>query len=312
MDNINSYISLDELKRVLEDDELSEGKVDDVLRSFCIKASRFFDMLCTNKVTPKRRFYPLYETRYFDHPVSGGGSTLVSTSVGRADELRLRDDLLALDTLTTQNGAQTIDSADYLLYAWPGDYYPTPYDTIGLQPNGTVTQFAYGTTPRKANAVTGWWGYHDDWGSAWEDSGDTVQDDPLLVGAGTLTVSDVDGDDINGISNRFQNLQLLRIEDEYLWASKVDPSTNVITVRRGVNGTTAAEHAVDTPVYIYRPMQDARLALEYLAMHLYQRKDSVGTPDQRPLAAAKGLLVFPASMPKEVQDIVDRYQKDTL
>lgn len=310
---MNSYISLDELKRVLGDDELETGKADNILRRFCIRASRVFDNRCTNKVYPRRTFYPTYETRYFDHPVSVGGSVLVPSSTGQANELRFCDDLLQLDTLTTENGATTISSADSLLYTWPGRYQPTPYDTVRLQPNGTVTQFSYNNTPFKANALTGWWGYHEDWDSAWEDSGDTVQDVGGVDATVTsLTVADANGDDINGIKNRFQNLQLLRIDTEYVWVSKVDPSSNILTIVRGVNGTTAAIHALDAKIEIYRPMGEVKMALEFLATHLYKRKDSIGTPDQRPLAAAKGLLVFPPSMPKEVQDIVNSFKKDAL
>jgi hypothetical protein len=309
---MNSYISLEELKRVLEIEEQDDSGVDHILRSFCIKASRFFDTRCTNKILPKRRFYPAYETRYFPHPVSSSGSVLVPQSRGSAAQLRLCDDLLAIDTLTTNNGGTTVTSPDYFLYKWPGRVQPGPFDTIGLLAGGTITAFESDSNPMNANAVTGWWGYHEDWANAFENSQQTVVDDPLSDSATTLTVTDVDADDINGLPNVFQSLQLLRIEDEYLWASKADPSTDTITVVRGVNGTTAVEHLQGTAVYIYRPMEEIKLGLEYLAMHLYKRKDSVGTPDQRPLAAAKGLLVFPASMPKEVTDIIDSYAKDAL
>lgn len=312
MANFRVYISLDELKRVLEIDEQANNKRDPILRQFCIRASAFFDARCTNKVFPARSFAPVYETRYFPHPVRTSGSDLVQNVAGSVAELRLCDDLLAIDTLTTNNGGTTITSSDYFLYKWPGRVQPGPFDTIGLLPGGTVSAFEYDTNMFNANAVAGWWGYHDDWGNAWEDSQQTVQDDPLTISATTLTVSDADADDLYGLPNVFQNLQLIKIESEYLWANKVDPSTNVLTVVRGVNGTTAAEHAQGTAIYIYRPMHDIKLGLEYLATHLYKRKDSIGTPDQRPLAAAKGLLVFPPSLPKEVQDIIDVYAKDAL
>lgn len=312
MGNISvSYISLDELKRVLEDEELSAGKADNILRRFCVTASRHFDALVTNKVYPPRRFYPVLETRYFDHPAQARGIETVALRTGDPRELRLRDDLLELTALTTDNGFTAVTSG-YNLYTWPGRYRPTPYDTIGFDGTGPLSSFSYRTAPQRANAVSGWWGYHEDWESAWEDSGDSVVDDPLSDSATIVTVNDAEGQDAYGIDNRFQNLQLLKIGDECIWVNKVNPTSNELTVIRGVCGTTAEEHAASTPIYIYRAMHEVKMALEYLALHLYKRKDSVGTPDQRPLAAAKGLLIFPASMPKEVSDIIDAFKKESL
>lgn len=301
MSGFVTYCGLDEFKMYIGQVDLSTPHPDDnVLKRFLVAASRAIEQKVTNGVQPTRFFYPRLATYTFDHPED-------DPSV-----LNLRDDLLELTTLTTANGTVTISSPDYLLFHHQRIYGRTPYSAIRLQPNGTASSFSYTGTPYGANSVAGVWGYHDDWPNAFEDSTDTVVDNPLSSSTTTITVNDVDGDDLSGISPRFQSMQLLKIEDEYVWVTNADVDTNTLTVRRGVCGTTAAEHIQATPISIYRPMANLRLAFEMWAYHLYRRRDSIGTPDQRPLAAAKGILVFPPSVPKEVEDILMPYMKDAL
>lgn len=298
---MNVYATIDELKLYLGLADESESTKDDaLLLRFTVKASRMFDNFATNGVMPMRRFYPTVATKVFDHP-------------DIASLLKLNDDLLEVSSLTTENGATAIASADYILATSKGDYNQTPYKRIQLQPDGTTTEFSYDGTPYQANSVTGVWGYHTDWANAWEDSGDSVQDvgginDSIAI----VTVTDADGDDINGIPNRFKQQQLIKIENEYLWITEVDISGNQLTVRRARNGTTAASHAQGKSIYIYRPMFDVLQAMEVLSAHIYRRKDSVGTPDDRPLAGPQGQLILPAVLPEDVAKILKAYKKESL
>mgnify|MGYP001605011279 FL=1 len=167
---MNVYVTYEELKEYLTSKPGEAIKDDQLLKQFVIKTSRLFDEYC------ERKFYPRIETRYFDHPTDGLiedawplDSNLITAQVARVrtDELWLDDDLLALTTLTTNNGATTITSSDYLLLNGQ-KYAPTPYNVIRLQPNGTTTAFKYTNTPYKANALTGVWGFHNDYSNAWE------------------------------------------------------------------------------------------------------------------------------------------------
>ena len=74
-----------------------------------------------------------------------------------------------------------------------------------------------------------------------EDSTDTVQDDPLLVGAVTLNVTD---------GTLFGIGQTITIENEDILITVV--AANALTIIRGYNGTTAAEHAQTTAIYYAR------------------------------------------------------------
>jgi hypothetical protein len=297
---VNVYATIDELKEYIGLTALAETKDDALLLRFAIQASRVFDTFATNGVMPKRRFYPTLATKDFDHPSDD------------TQQLRLYDDLLEINTLTTENGATTISSSDYNLQTADGRYNQTPYRQIRLTGDGTTTAFAFDGTGDAANQVTGFWGYHDDWANAWQDSTDTVQDAPLSDSATTVTVNDVAGDDINGIPNRFKRQQLLKIEDEILWLVDTNQTDNILTVRRGMNGTVAASHVQGTAVYVFKPMDDVVEAMQVLATHLYRRKDSIGTPDERPVSNLQGQLILPGVLPDEVKQILKPHRKESL
>jgi len=90
-------------------------------------------------------------------------------------------------------------------------------------------------TARDLLAITGSWGYSE----VLEDSGDTVQDDPL-ASSGDVAVTS---------SRNFAVGQTIKIEDEQCFIHGI--FENTLNVKRGVNGTTAASHANDTAINIY-------------------------------------------------------------
>ena len=250
MANYGIYCTYEALKEYLNIPaaQTSDNKL---LFKFAIQASDKLNAHCHN-----RYFYPIKQTRYYDYPCgvglpaysyqnSGQGfgfSTIPTPPLTYLDNTRLEldDDLLEVLSLTTQNGSQTITSSDY--YLMTGDKYNfPPYDNIQLKSDGTVTAFGYSGSTQKSNAVTGYWGYHERWADAWQDSLDTVENNPLTSSGTSITVNDVDGVDLFGFTPRFQYQQLLKIEDEFLFVTGKDAgAANALTVIRGVNGTTAA------------------------------------------------------------------------
>jgi hypothetical protein len=175
-------------------------------------------------------------------------------------DLLLNDDLLTLQSLTNGDGSSiNINNAIVLSSS-----------AIRLI-DGTA--FIYTDTPEDAVFVTGIWGYHPDWDSAWIDSGDTVQDNPLSAVATTITVNDVDAANVDG-TPRFQVGQVLRIESEYVRVLATDDALNTLTVARGINGTTAASHNNATALEIYQPPTDVvNLCLRW-ALWLYKEPDA--------------------------------------
>lgn len=324
MTNLGVYATYEEVKEYLDNRSQQDLNIDNTaLKRFAVRASRRFDSLCF------RKFYPTLETRTFDDPVQsasraqGGRRVRVTVSAGdfgpliippiasaiRPDVLKLDDDLLEVVTLTTSNGDITITAADRLLRTGNARNQ-TPYDRIVLKSDGTTTLFTFSGTPQDANSVTAFWGYHEDWANAWA-SMDTVQDDPLTSSETTVTVADADGEDENGLIPRFRAQQLIRFgtgtSAEYAFINAVNPEVNTLTVRRGVNGTTAAQQANATAIFVFRPMEDIVLAMLVLATYSYRRKDDIGRSSDRSLASSTGVLLLPARLPDDVTRTVETY-----
>ncbi|MGJ3238806.1 MAG: hypothetical protein ACFE0Q_08890 [Anaerolineae bacterium] len=172
--------------------------------------------------------------------------------------LVLKEDLLSLQALTNGDG-QAITLGDVVQVA----------SAVLRLTNGA--RFSYISHPEGALSVTGIWGYHPQWAQAWRNSGDQVQDAPVSASASTLTVSDAIG---GGLSPRFQVGQLLRIGEEYLHVTAIDADMQQLEVERGVQGTSASEHAQSSPILIYQfPADVAQLTLRW-ALWLYREPDS--------------------------------------
>ncbi|MEZ4667902.1 MAG: hypothetical protein R3E39_08310 [Anaerolineae bacterium] len=180
-------------------------------------------------------------------------------------ELLLDDDLLELVSLTNGDGT-AINLNDVIPV--PDE---APFSFLRLTGSSA---FIWSISPLQAVTVTGIWGWHDRPADMWRDSGDTVQNNPLSSSATTLTVTDADWADGEGQSPRFQVGHLLKIDSEYLRVTAVNTSTNILTVLRAVNGTTAASHTLNTPIYTYQPPAELNaLALRWAAW-LYKEPDT--------------------------------------
>lgn len=180
-------------------------------------------------------------------------------------ELLLDDDLLELTSLTNGDGS-SINLNDAI--PAPDE---SPFSFIRLT-GGSA--FTWNTSPLQAITVNGIWGWHDRPAEMWRVTGDTVQNNPLNSSTTSLTVTDADGADSEGSFPRFQVGQLLKIENEFLRVTAVNTLSNVLTVLRGVNGTTATSHALNTPIYAYQPPAELNaLALRW-ASWLYKEADS--------------------------------------
>ena len=310
------YVPWEQLKEYIPI-RIEQARDDANLFRICIEASRKFD------AHAGRKFYPTQTTRYYDDPDWTLTRPRQRTWVSRfarfapayryplaykCDQLVLDDDLLEVISLTSNNGADTVAAVDYNLLSADNSNW-TPYNVIELI-QGNDAAFTYSSTPQDSNAVTGYWGYHEHWADAWQDSQDTVENNPLSSSATTITVNDVDGANLYGLSPRFMVQQLLKIESEWLFVTGKNTNTNVLTVIRGVNGTTAAAHVQNTPIYIYQPMAEIVGAMEVLATYIYRRRESVGSLGDQG-TAANGVLVMPSKLPQDVMDMLNIYKRWT-
>jgi len=283
---MNEYISLDDLKLYIEIDD-DDGSDDPLLEGLCYTASRMIDG------TTRRFFYPKIETRDYDHPQHDDG------------RLKLDGDLLVVDTFTTNNGDTEISASDYFLMTGTSYNLP-PYERIVLKRDGTQPNLLYSGTIQKANQLIATWGYHEDYDNAWQSSNDVVKDAAGISAAVTsITVDNADGADIYGNTPRFKTQTLLKIDDEFISLVAKDTTTNILTVIRGVNGSTAASHALNAPIYIYQPEADIHHAARRLAGWLYAQKD---TPySNRLVIPQAGTIEIPSGAPIDVMGRIAKF-----
>jgi len=146
----------------------------------------------------------------------------------------------------------------------------------------------------------------EDYARAWGNSLDTVQNNPLSSSATTLTVTDSDGFDDRYLP-RFEILDYLLIESEQLQVVDMpDAVSNTLTVLRGVNGTTAASHAQNTPIYVYRQTEDVRFAVREIVKWMYERRDTVN----RGVQLTQDLGVIIQNDLPEVKALAEHYAVD--
>lgn len=239
----NLYATPAEVKAQIPDAiRAAVTKYDQTLVNLLSQVSRWIDEEC------KRVFYPTLATRRF----WGSGTR----------ELWVPDlfSITSVEISWDYGNTYTALSADDYIATVAGDEN-NPRSWTLLLVNWNSQALSYWPTGQRAVRIVGGWGRTDNRDRAWQSTGDTVQDDPLTSGASVLTVGDVDGLDIYGALARFQGGQLLQIGSEYLETSlAIDTDAQTIGVTRGCNGSTAAEHAKDTAIGVWRapePVRDA-------------------------------------------------------
>jgi len=275
-----NYATLYQIRQYLELATDETGN-DTLLARFAYLSSRFLE---SKKITG-RKFYPSVETRRFDVPAN--------------DWLNVGRDLLSITTLT--NGDSTvIDFSNF--FVEPYNTYPKTAIVLN-RGTGIWWRVTADGEWRKVIQVAGLWGYHDDYGNAWIDSDDAVADAAGINASVTsITVTDADGTASDLDSPRFQVGHLIRIESEYLDVQAVNTSTNVLTVKRGVNGSTAATHALSTQIDVFRPIDNIQMAAMRLAVWRYRQKD-VNSFDRTTILGA-GIAITPAAIPADVLSLL--------
>lgn len=296
------YATLTQVRRYLRISAAEDGD-DEMLIDFINQSVRAIDEYS------RRRFDVVLETRSFDYPFSITERTgiydiesfvyemnRVSDWVNR--KLVLDEDLLEVTELLNGNGVE-IAAANFILE--PNNTYPK--HTVKLRRESSVGwQTGTNGATEQIIDISGYWGYHTRYTDAFVDTLDTVQDNPLTNSATTITVTDADGTASDIASPRFQAGQMLKIESEFVFVVDVDIVANEITVTRGYNGTTAAEHAQTTVIYVYRPMGDIVLAAQRAIAHAYRLKDSDIDSVQHIIGT--GVQITPEALPATVRQLL--------
>jgi hypothetical protein len=287
-----TYATLDEAKRALKANDVSATD-DDRLYTYLLQITDRLDGMLWGRYG----FEPVYDAVQFRVEAH-----MVDQWNGR---LALPYPLLSYTSMTINGTAVGATSAD------TGDYDP-PYRALYLTDDTLDCGYTWYsvacpcTTRRLRAIVTGFWGWHTDYENAWQLSGDTIQDvGGINATDTTITVTDADGEDYRSLTPRFSMGNLIRIGTEYLRVDEVNTTTNILTVRRGVNGTTAAAHAADTAIYVYYPDDRVMRGVSRQAGLMYARR---GAYDGRSSDGMGGETVYPQDMMGELRDIIQEYQ----
>jgi len=250
----------------------------------------FFDLLINDLIPQASRVIMLETNRAFV-PYRDAKSyyflDLLTERQNNRYKLDLGEDALLVSSVVYANN--TLDVSQWRLH--PSNVYPSAQ--LAISP-----QNALGFDSSDFNSaivVTGVWGYHEQLAQAWTNV-------ETIAGTINATVQTFEVAD----SSKYELLSYIRAESEYMQVIDryVDHghTPDTITVKRGVNGTTAAAHtafAIDR----WNVMPDIAYAAQRLAAWSYQNRSQLGT-----VQYIDGSSVVP-QMPQDVRNILARYQR---
>lgn len=157
-------------------------------------------------------------------------------------------------------------------------------------------------------AITGWWGYRRDYATeGFLNSEDSVQDaggiSPTVT---SITVNNVDAMDPFFQTPLFSAGNLIRIDNELILVMATDTTTNILSVRRGQNGTTAASHNEDTPIYIWYPEPSLVQEVTRQAALLYSRRGAFEKVTVNQVAT----IMYPPDLEGQLLGALQEYNND--
>ena len=160
-----------------------------------------------------------------------------------------------------------------------------------------------GTDDPPTVVITGVWGYHRRYAQAWSVV-DALAAAVISTTATTITVADVDGSNPDGFTPRISAGNLIGIDNELLEVTATNTVTNVVSVRRGVNGTTAATHLNAAPVSVWQTDDNVRRVTARQAGLLYARR---GAYEQQTITDV-GVITYPADLLSELRGVLQGFQ----
>ena len=160
-----------------------------------------------------------------------------------------------------------------------------------------------GTDDPPTVVITGVWGYHRRYAQAWPVV-DALAAAVISTTDTAITVADVDGSNPDGFTPRISAGNLIGIDNELLEGTATNTVTNAVTVRRGMNGTTAATHLIAAPVSVWQTDDNVRRVTARQAGLLYARR---GAYEQQTITDV-GVITYPADLLSELRGVLQGFQ----
>lgn len=160
------------------------------------------------------------------------------------------------------------------------------------------------STPPTYLYVTGVWGWHEDYSNAWAKVDDVLDVGGINATTTAITVADADGTDLDGFTPRFSPGHLIKIDSEFMDVTAVNTTTNILTVRRAVNGSTAAAHALNADISTFQVDERIRRACIRQSALMVARKGAfqVETLD------GVGVVSYPQDLLSELRGVLTEFQ----
>lgn len=231
-----------------------------------------------------RKFYPRIETRTFDVPQRQWANRYYDQYYAGVNypspDLLLDDDCLSVTSVTNGDGSAVTAYKLYPLNA-------SVKSRLRLLASAAQPWLADSSGDTEgAISVAGVWGHHEDYASAWQDTGATLAAQIATTTAATFTCT----------TGKLVAGNLVKIDSEYLYVSAVATSTSdTVTATRGVNGSTAAAHTTSAEIDRWT-MSDIEMVARQAAAALFRlRTNPVGdtvTVDGQTFATPKDVSAW--------------------
>lgn len=209
------------------------------------------------------------------------------------------ENLLALTALSIGSDTITVPT---IANVWPTS--PSPYKTLRLTSSGGAW-YDYcesgDCTAPLTTTITGVWGFHRDYSNAWQDVDSITAD--ITAGATSFIVNDADGADAWGVTPRLSAGNVVKLDSEYMEVTATNTTTNVVSVKRAIHGTTAAAHTTGARVYVWDTEEAVRRAVERQAAYMYARRGAYESSNITDV----GQINFPADLLAELRGVVAGY-----
>ena len=184
---------------------------------------------------------------------------------------------------------------------------PSPYTALQLMGDTFNSWYDWcsSTWGTRYVTVTGTWGYNSDYENAWVPAttlAENINDTVKTFDVTSLVASDEMSDE-DGLPVTISAGSLIQIGSEWMNVVSVNTVTSTITVKRAVNGSTAAAHTSADVISVYMVDSAIRRAVTRQAAFMYARKGAFDTVRISDFST----ITFPTDLLHEVNSLVGLY-----